>query len=1050
MKNLFNIFPKIGYKNSQFQIVSSINNLKVDLYFENEIVKSIFTNSQYPIIIDSLNVTGNVTAKCQNNDQFFQQEIEIKSAIRLGSSEFKKAFVFDNSDYSFFLMKDRLLLYNEKNKIMLIENNYSPSEIYKIDNSNFLFVTKVGNSTNGITNLGIYNIETFSLVGELINNYKEIKILPESNKVWLYNIKSKTIHCYDIVNQNNKYFSELKLFENFNSFFIDDSGKGIFIINKEQLRFSNLENLHESVEIILAPNNAIDKYGNLFTIENNILKCSRFLMDYCEAIKQNFKINFDDENLIHIGNDFKSKEEITDLNKLIEEVKDEILTSISDSKTYHYYPLPGHQKITDIFTTNTIYPTFGGVYIIQKRIHREFKGIKFKKHSTYWNAEPYTVEKYKSIISFVTKEKEEVLIDKASNLSVKLYHNYLLLVDCQNLRFLFSGNEKIILDNDDTINLFTINKFDYLLIKSKEKYSLFRSNNINKAILEQIEILNPDLYEKHQILWYRGKEKYISKTNYLNAFDLKNCRTILIDENKLNHSVFKDAKEFKFYEHYALSSNQIVFNPRTIEVKDSFVGIIESHSKHLNKIVSHRNNKIYLSLFNSITGKYELSEISIEVNKYKESYLSPDGQFLVLQDESNKYSFYNIDKNETIHFFSGTFLAFRNDGSLVMEQDYSRTIKIIDPITFKDITPPNYHHYRFISPDEKLYAQTSLKKKYYNILTGQELFDKEIILLKQEFDYPNFVQLDDIIKQKQLNVDKKRLQIFKDYKEKFKSLGINDYNKINSQLLIVQEKYVEIGIIGAEVKIEIIIPNDTQFYNYAAFSFDNKYLGIVGKPEINSRNKSLILLCSIAYDELKQQLELLDYTISRICKKAAWICGFSKTGYFGTHDSIPNTFISKIENSIFSHEIGLYNKINNLYSNNNEITNKWNVIKNKNFLCFSPSGDYFALSEQGYDPLTLGGYGHQESNVVHIAETESGAILNSFIGHGDKIKDDIHKKLTFVAFSEDESRIMTLSSDGVVIIRNINMIEHNKQLKSFYEGEIIQKKNIEKQEQINE
>ena len=104
---------------------------------------------------------------------------------------------------------------------------------------------------------------------------------------------------------------------------------------------------------------------------------------------------------------------------------------------------------------------------------------------------------------------------------------------------------------------------------------------------------------------------------------------------------------------------------------------------------------------------------------------------------------------------------------------------------------------------------------------------------------------------------------------------------------------------------------------------------------------------------------------------------------------------------------------------------KWNIIKNKNFLCFSPSGNFLALSEQGYEPLTLGGYGHQESNVVHIAKTDSGKIINSFTGHGDKIKNNTQKKVTFVAFAEDESRIMSLSCDGVVIIRDININEQS-------------------------
>ena len=82
----------------------------------------------------------------------------------------------------------------------------------------------------------------------------------------------------------------------------------------------------------------------------------------------------------------------------------------------------------------------------------------------------------------------------------------------------------------------------------------------------------------------------------------------------------------------------------------------------------------------------------------------------------------------------------------------------------------------------------------------------------------------------------------------------------------------------------------------------------------------------------------------------------------------------------------------------------WNVIKNKNYLCFSPSGQFLALSEQGYEPLTHGGHGHIESHVLQIAETKTGSIINSLTEHGDKIQTDNRKKITFVAFSTDEKK----------------------------------------------
>jgi hypothetical protein len=71
--------------------------------------------------------------------------------------------------------------------------------------------------------------------------------------------------------------------------------------------------------------------------------------------------------------------------------------------------------------------------------------------------------------------------------------------------------------------------------------------------------------------------------------------------------------------------------------------------------------------------------------------------------------------------------------------------------------------------------------------------------------------------------------------------------------------------------------------------------------------------------------------------------------------------------------------------------------------------------------LTLGGYGHQESGALHIASTSEGTIFDSFLEHGDIIKDDKTKKVVFLAFSEDETKIMSMSKDGVVIVRNIDL-----------------------------
>jgi WD40 repeat protein len=353
-------------------------------------------------------------------------------------------------------------------------------------------------------------------------------------------------------------------------------------------------------------------------------------------------------------------------------------------------------------------------------------------------------------------------------------------------------------------------------------------------------------------------------------------------------------------------------------------------------------------------------------------------------------------------------------------EDPNRSVKIIDPQTFKEITPPNYKHYRFISPDGKLYAKLSTKTRSINIIKNEELTEDKVIKCRYELDMPSNIIQKEMLDISKNRVEKNRKQFYEEYTLEFNKIGIHDSSNINSNAIIRVVRFIEIGIVGTEVIAKIAIPEDLSFYNYAAFSYDNKFFGYVGKPTFNG----LIHLFKIGFEEVNSKLIIIDSYLSRLPTRASWVCGFSKTGYFATYDSIPDTYILQVDDETFKNKTSEFDLRQNIYTSKVNLYHtykKWNVIKGKNFLCFSPTGKFLALSEQGYDPLTINGYGHQESNAVHIAQTKSGKIINSFIGHGEQIKNNKTKKVAFVAFSDDESRIMTLSTDGVVFIRDLKI-----------------------------
>jgi hypothetical protein len=1026
MKRPFNIFPSLGYKNSQFQIFSKKDNIKIELFHKGELEKEFVTSKSSIRIIQKLDKTGVYIAKCNYQGEIFEQEIKIQDAFRLGSSLYKKAFVFDDSKYSFFLMKDRLLLYNEEKNILLTENHYSPTEIYQIDKSNFLFLTELGTKASGITNLGIYNTNSFSITGELVSDYQTIEICTKANRAWLYKKSNKSIHCFELVTKLEGSFVELRKFENAENYSYDSARGRILINQDERFIFTETKDINKLIEIPKTPNNAIDKDGNNLIINEKHLSVINELDNFELRVDFSDKLNLVDSEYLYLGSELKRNNQFTDLNDEVNKIKYDIVGSLPENEKYFKYELPENKKEEDIIEHH-IFPTIDGLLVTKKEGVRIFTGITLKKRDGEWHATPRVSEKNIFSVIYIDDKISQVKVDPSRSFQIIDYSNHCLIAKADSKNYVFRGKNAIEFPPQCSFKCHKVNDNDYLFVKDKELYFIFENSNFEHPVLEKVHILNDELIKSHEVVWFTGNEKISKEHNYLNGLDLSNKFKIQLDEKRAQDSLFKDASEYKFNEGYILSSNNIIINAKNANIKDSFLGSIESHSKDLGKIVTQRLNHIYLSIFNTTLKKYEEREIKLDSNKYMESYLSPNGQFLVLKDRSNEYLWYDIEKNEIDRFFSGNFLSFGKEGSLIIEEDGTRNIKIFDPLTFSDITPPNYHHYRFLSPDGTLYSQLALKTRYLNKLNGNKINIGEVSKLKRDLDSPSIPWLANSDTNQQYEREKERVDnnrriFFEENKTIFDETELDDPSKITSQTVVKVEKYTEIGIVGTNIMTEILFPEDLTYYNYAAFSYDNKYFAYVGKPS----SKGLIHLFKLDYDESKNELLVTDSYLSRYPRFASWVCGISKTGYFATYDSTPDTYLLKIDEELFkskTNEIELRSNISKSKSNIYNQYQKWNEIKGKNFLCFSPSGEYLALSEQGYEPLTLGGYGHQESGAVHIANTKTGKLICSFNDHGSYLINPKIKDTIFVSFSEDEKRLMSMSKDGVVIVRDLDIKE---------------------------
>jgi hypothetical protein len=138
------------------------------------------------------------------------------------------------------------------------------------------------------------------------------------------------------------------------------------------------------------------------------------------------------------------------------------------------------------------------------------------------------------------------------------------------------------------------------------------------------------------------------------------------------------------------------------------------------------------------------------------------------------------------------------------------------------------------------------------------------------------------------------------------------------------DKYEWVKIVESDTskEIRLMLGAPLWFINYISFSNDNRYVGITGKYRDSS---GVYFLFDLISEELVYK-HIDDCSTGRIL--AVWSCAFTQNRIAGYYTSSPHCYLIDISAT--------------------EIQPK--RVSNKSFLCFSPSGEYMALSNKGYIP----------------------------------------------------------------------------------------------------
>ena len=368
-----------------------------------------------------------------------------------------------------------------------------------------------------------------------------------------------------------------------------------------------------------------------------------------------------------------------------------------------------------------------------------------------------------------------------------------------------------------------------------------------------------------------------------------------------------------------------------------------------NSILNFENNEWNLLEWDYKLNKYMHSCIFSDVKRscVQSAIFNEDGTHVICKKEDQTIIRYNIETGEEEEFFYDTSV-FRNYNAsqLLVSEDKHRRVVFKDPISLKTITPECLSEYGFFSIDNR-----------YTVTYGKN---------------------NGLVKRGEVIENEKKIR----------------YNYIK-----VCDKYLNEDL---EIRISDRISN----INYITFSYNSKYIVIVGATTANG----YILIYDIENNHTVFEYPNVDFAKSHkphFISGAIWIASFNEKGDLIIYNSSPNTFVFKGSENYLSHS----------------------VINKRNFLCFSPSGKYFALSTQGYNPYSSGAinWGHQSSTKVYIRSIDNlGKEIGPYedIGNGNITKTN-KQNIGTVAFSKDESKLLVVSSDGSFVVRHLNLFDEN-------------------------
>lgn len=920
----------------------------------------------------------------------YQDKLIVEDAYKFGGSNVKQTYISDQSPWCIIEMNDRTYFYNRMNKDEFLEYNFVPEKITFVGEECILASTESQHTLFSMQN---------------------------RQPVAMWNGKMLTISEWHIVIQNESNIriysllsGELEREYQCLRYVIDESV--ISLIYKDSVIYINLKN-----DYIESNETSIDKeFFGFISVDRFVIGRQDQFVSFLEVwdakvsrmvYRCDYKGKIASVNNSVLIDDFSLRKAWSEIPTLI----------LSNDFVWYYY-------------NATIYCLKDIVYI---------KWDKYSCSTRSWS-------KFEE--SFITNSKTTDRLTCLRYAKLLVDYDYLYLIqnsvdkelsqvyalspqgDWKSVKSGFSSVEIVESDNKQSSKILLINEnsqknYYFPFLGSLKLYTPTAFYKLGEHVKTDWSF-----YEKYGRI-VDHFEKGIEVTREGSGID---CKGYPFSNNGRLIELC-DGASLAVSDNNAIRLDPYYFDKPINALRENIIGVSDTHKFCLIKSALG----VVLASWDETMRSYSYEDILIRTfdNRFlSDAYLHPDNHSVVYKDKDGNWWLHDYFLDTKTQFENNVLVKHCNGYRPIVKEDSYRRLTFIDPVTNNPIAPENYGKFDFVSPDGKYMAENKRHFEYKSRING-EVVDESgyddfvalygfrygyakdpIISNRKKFLKENSVYFAHSLREHKFKkcslVINKEIKIFcerNDYEYEPKELERRELyaelkNILESDSFVENlfEKYEWVKIVESDTskEIRLMLGAPLWFINYMSFSNDNRYVGITGKYRDSS---GVYFLFDLISEELVYK-HIDDCSTGRIL--AVWSCAFTQNHIAGYYTSSPHCYLIDISAT--------------------EIQPK--RVSNKSFLCFSPSGEYMALSNKGYIPYSSSkiGWGHQPSNDIYVhrvndPETE----LAHFKDHGEGIKGITSHKINcpkdvgMVSFSTDNTKLLSVSYDGVVVIRNLHL-----------------------------